>query len=104
MSDTSTTQLGLEIHRTEPSTTIIKQYGMRYPDGSVKWGEEDSGYGNVNFKKLALRDQNHRYSWDARLKERAAKANLDLDTYTAQHQPVFRQVVVAILDIEELTK
>jgi hypothetical protein len=102
MSDNSTTRIGLEIHRTEPSTKIIKQYGMRYPDGTVKWGEEDSGYGNVDFKKLAFRDPSHRHSWEARLKERAAKANLDLSHYTEQHQPITRQVVVAILDIEEV--
>lgn len=101
MSNKDTTQVGLEIHRTEPSTTIVKQYGMRYPDGTVKWDDEDKdGYGNVNFKKLAYRDPNHRHSWDARLKERAIKANLELSYYTEQHQPVTRQVVVAILDIE----
>jgi hypothetical protein len=102
MSDKNTTQVALEIHRTESSTTIVKQYGMRYPDGTVKWGDEDrDGYGGVNFKRLAERDPNHEHSWNSRLKERAAKANLELSYYTEQHQPVTRQVVVAILDIEE---
>lgn len=102
MTAKDTTQIVLSVHRTEPSTRIVKQYGMRYPDGTVKWGTEDTGYGTVDFKALAHLDMNTRSAWDYRLKERAERANVNLHIYTDQHQPVTRQVVVAILEIEEV--
>lgn len=75
----------------------VPQFGMRYPDGSVKWGSAVVSTVDLPFSKLAdgdTYDWSTADKWDKHLDSCAGYAKLDVDAYKAGHQLIRRTVIV----------
>lgn len=97
-----TTEIKLDVDTIEPSTTLVPQVGMRYPDGSIRWGTDGRVGVGVSFPRLAANIGSEIRIWESDLADRAKSASVDLETYKAQHRLVKRTVVVAILEVEDV--
>jgi hypothetical protein len=102
MSTDTSTDMTLKVHDYQPATDVITQYGMRYPDGTIKWGQSDSSLNPVVFKHLQQGATNAVRRWEESLAKRAKDASLDLEEYSGQHMLVKRTVVVAVTVNEEV--
>jgi hypothetical protein len=98
----STTDLTIAVQDYGTDTHIAKQYGMRYPDGTIRWVADKihaSDYG-LDFKSIALGVDNADKHWKDRLKKRAAMAQIDPAEYADNHLPLTRTVIVVITEAE----
>lgn len=100
--NTSTTNVTIAVDDHGTDTTVLTQYGMRYPDGTVKWGNDGSSIGAIDFGQLRAGHDDPVSAWGRRLRERATVASLDVKTYADQHQLLKRTIVVAVTAPEEV--
>lgn len=98
----STTDFNVAIKDHGTTTEMMTQYGMRYPDGTVKWGTETESGQTVQFAWIENPGNNHTFVWNGWLADRAKKARVDEKEYRAQHQRLKRTVIVAITEAEEV--
>jgi hypothetical protein len=105
MGKTKTTEMTLAVNDEGASHHIVKQYGMRYPDGTVKWDKDrgDLGFDGYDmwFQHIAENTSSSRSHWEDRLRPRAAKTNVDPEQYALGHTALTRQVIVVITETEE---
>ena len=100
-------QFTIEIPEDEAYVKSHEQYGMTYPDGSVKWSQEEGysptgGKVTTHFHLLAEMNSNGDYArqmWIQVLRTRAEKANLPVPEYRDQHQLVKRTIVIAVTEL-----
>jgi hypothetical protein len=102
MSHDTTTEMLFKVHDYNPDTTVITQYGMRYPDGSVKWGQDGSTLNPLYFKSIHDGHASQTRIWKEALAKRATDANVELEAYTAGHTIIKRTVIVAITGSEDV--
>lgn len=98
----STTDLTIAVQDYGTDTHIVKQYGMRYPDGTVRWGQDKilaSDYG-LDFRDIDRQQNNAHEHWRQRLQSRAKTAQIDPIEYATSHQPLTRTVIVVITEAE----
>lgn len=93
----SEAMIKLELQIPEDSAGVInvEQFGMRYPDGTIKWVVDEEMQRTVSFKGLSEGDPTFSYRWEQALKSRATQAKMDVAQYAAAHQPVKRNIIVA---------
>jgi hypothetical protein len=105
-SDSSTDATTLSIPTYTQHTIVEAQYGMRFPDGTIKWTLIDNGAKSTNIYFHDLVDPSpHSYSppnWEKYLQRKAEAASVDLHDYTAQHQLIKRTIVIAVTTAEEV--
>lgn len=82
-------------------TTALPQFGMRYPDGTIRWVDDPNCYG-ITFKDLA--DDNYMAveKWQDTVHRRAIEAKVNHTEYAAGHQLIKRTVIVAVTEFEEV--
>lgn len=106
MSKDKTTALTLDVNDEGASHHIVKQHGMRYPDGTVRWDKDrgDLGFDGYDmwFQNIAEDANNSRSHWKDRLRQRAAKAKVDPEQYALGHTALTRNVIVVITEAEEV--
>lgn len=93
-------KLEVDVPKDASGTVTVVQYGMRYPDGTHKWGSDGDNQGNVWFKSLS--EGKLLQHWESLLKRRATAARLDPVEYASNHIPVKRTIIVAAGEPEEL--
>lgn len=98
----TTTPLTIKVPDYKPDTSMVTQYGMRYPDGTVKWTDDGASHNSVNFERLHNGNGSTAMQWADRLGNRARNANVDVEEYVAQHQPLKRTVIVVTTVSEEV--
>jgi hypothetical protein len=105
-SDTSTDPTTLSIPTYQQHTIVEAQYGMRFPDGTIRWTLIDNGAKSTNIYFHELVDPKpNSYTpgnWEKHLIRKAEAASVDLAEYTAQHQLVKRTIVIAVTKTEEV--
>ena len=95
--------VSIDLPDNEPLTKTFTQYGMRYPDGRVRWVKDHPiGSTPVDFQQLSERHPQTLAIWDAHLQQRAAAANIQLSEYREGHELIKRTIIVAVTDAEEL--
>ena len=77
------------------------QFGMRYPDGTIKWGYDHEAYGGSTFFE-GLDEGERAGAWRKRLERRAAAASIQFSEYLEGHQLIKRTVIVAVTGFEEV--
>lgn len=101
LNDGTTTNITLAVKDRGTDTSILKQYGMRYPDGTVRWGEDKihpQDY-SMGFDSIAKNAEVLEH-WHDRLRKRAAAAQIDPEDYVDSHIPLTRTVIVVITEAE----
>lgn len=91
------------------------QYGMKFPDGTIRWGMLDPNIGDyhaVAFKDIAAAERGisvgsagASYSvqnWATYLKKQATAANISVEDYAEMHTLVKRTLVLAATAAEEV--
>lgn len=95
----------IEISDVGPSQHVATQYGMRYPNGAVRW-TKTVVHGGQTIVFGGLREECQRYHdveyWNRDLKVRAADAMVDEGEYRAAHQLIKRTVIVVTTEAEEV--
>lgn len=101
MEITQNSQTALTVTMPEGADTeIYTQFGMRYPDGTIKWGYEHESYdGTLRFENLST--EATAQTWRSRLERRAAAANIQISEYMEGHELLQRTVVVAVTKAED---
>lgn len=102
MSNDTTTEMLFKVHDYKQDTTVITQYGMRYPDGKIKWGQEGSTLNPLYFKSIHDGHSQQVRVWNEALEKRAKEASVELESYAAGHRILKRTVIVAITGSEEV--
>lgn len=78
------------------------QYGMRHPDGSVKWETLSASaighHDGIKITDIVAGAYRADSIWARELKARAEKANVNLYDYSNQHKIVTRTVVLAVAE------
>lgn len=98
-----TATVKIQLPDKETLTKTFTQYGMRYPDGEVRWVKDHPvGSTPVDFELLHERHPSSLHVWDAHLQQRAAAANINLSEYREGHEALKRTVIVVVTDAEEL--
>jgi hypothetical protein len=104
----STSPLTVEVPTDAEKIISQTQYGVRWPNDEITWGLVDlgSGYRNIHITDLIPGAPGvsiySKENWDKLMKDRAEKAMMGLDTYTALHKFVKRTVVLAVTAPEEV--
>lgn len=99
----SSSEMLLRIDDYKPSTEVITQHGMIYPDGTVRWGQDVKATLNpVVFRHLHEGNAKAVRLWEEALVRKASDASLDLEDYRGQFTPVKRTVIVAVTNTEEV--
>lgn len=91
----------LNIENEEPKVSSYQQYGMRYPDGSVRWDHDGANY-PVQFKQLQAGDTHTAVNWRKSLESRAATARIEMEAFAAGHQPIRRTITLAVTEPEDI--
>ena len=102
MKKDSTTNVTLAVKDYGNDTSILKQYGMRYPDGTVRWGADNinpQDY-SMSFESVAKNTSKALEHWHDRLRKRAATAQVDPEDYVDNHIPLIRTVIIVITEAE----
>ena len=87
-----------EIPGEDPLVHSEHEYGMRYPDGTVRWGRDSA---NLGFRSIATNDTTREHYNNA-LRQRANQARVDPEAYIAGHQPIRRTITLAVTEPEDI--
>lgn len=102
MTENTTTDLLVKVPDYDVTTQTFQQFGMRYPDGTIKWvSAATPNYEHVDFKKLSDGDATHAARWNTAVQQRAEKAMISHIEYAAGHQLVKRTAIVAVTEVQE---
>lgn len=94
----SNTALTIQIVDENVSIETHSMYGMRYPDGTVRWVNDQQ----VSFERLAEGDPAHSDRWENHMRSRAHNASINFPEYKAGHQLIKRTITVAVTAPEEV--
>lgn len=92
----------ITIENEDPRVEVLQEYGMRYPDGSVKWSGDTANF-SVSFRGLAEGNRHQAEQWSKTLESRAAASKIDLASYTAAHQLIKRSIIAAVTAPEDVS-
>lgn len=100
----SSSDMTIKIDSEEQSIDQHTMYGMRYPNGEIRWvfDAHTNRMHEVRFAGLAASEFRDRQEWDELLTLRAQAAQLNMAEYKAQHQLVKRTVIVSITTPEDV--
>lgn len=82
------------------ATEIVNQYGMRYPDGKIRWTSD--GQFGYSFQQIAEGNDTALRGWEGFLTKAARQANIDPQGYIESHVPVKRTVILVTTAPEEI--
>ena len=86
-----------------PETSTVTQFGMLYPDGSVKWAYDHDAY-SIGFEDIANGRISILEDWNKRLDRRAREAMIDPETYADGHTLLRRSIIVVTTKAEEVSQ
>ena len=86
-----------------PETSTATQFGMRYPDGSVKWTHDHDAY-SIWFEEIANGRSSALEDWNKRLDRRAQEAMIDPESYADGHTLLKRSIIVVTTKAEEVSQ
>lgn len=101
MSENTTTDLTIKVPDDGVTTKTFQQFGMRYPDGTIKW-VSDPDVRSFSFKGLADGDKWDIEKWQDALRRRANEAKINHIEYAAGHQLIKRTAILAVTEHEEV--
>lgn len=90
----------IRIANEDPRVDVHHEYGMRYPDGTIKWRGDTDNYSTL-FGALAEGNAHQAEQWRKTLESRANAAKIDLHAYTAAHQLIRRSITIAVTAPED---
>ena len=105
MSERRTIDFTTRITAYGDESKLHHQYGMRYPDGTIRWDKDGDG---IEFWRLTSDNESSaerdRYvnKWAETLERRANNARIDVETYTNGHTLIKRFIMVAVTIFEEV--
>lgn len=95
-------RVGFDIEDENPKIETLHQYGMTYPDGTIRW-DHDPGGRTVNFRKLAAGSTTEDEDWGKLLEARAKAAAIPLADYEQAHQMIRRTITIAVTVPEDVS-
>lgn len=99
---TTTSTHSMQLPDYKAQNKVVTQFGMRYPDGTIKW-DSDALYDGaplVQFRLLAEEAHTACTRWDDLLNSRSQKALVDRAEYEAGHQLIKRSIMWAVTEAE----
>ena len=94
---TSNGYAGAYFQTNEAEVITAKIYGVRYPDGTIRW----DGNGSKTCEQAATSDVGKAH-WVNVLHQKAKELHLDPETYADSHALVSRTVIIAAAAAEEV--
>lgn len=77
------------------------QYGMRFPDGSVRWNSVAADGTTVMVRDIVLHDGGPRLRWKKWLEKQAKAAKVPVYDYANGHCVVRRKLILAVSAMED---